>query len=522
MNNNRNNLANTSGKSPQAVAGANKKETKYKTDGGKTKSYAIEIPSISLPKGGGAIKGIDQKFSVNAVNGTSSFSIPLPISKARGAVPQLNISYNSGGGNGIFGLGWSLSLPSIKRKTDKKLPEYNDYIDSDVYLLSEAEDLVPEFERDTTSGNEGKFIPEGDGFKIKEDTSVFGWTIRFYKPRIEGLFARIERWTNDTSKEIKWRVISKDNVTTLYGWSTASRIVNPENALHIYEWLPEMVIDDKGNCAIYKYTPEDDEGFDPDLPHNKNRLKGGLITYTNMYPNKILYGNTTPFEFGDSPLPEADFMFQTVFDYGQFDTNSPYSLNSVWDFRTDPFSEYKPGFEIRTTRLCKRILTFHYFTGELVDDSALVKSLDFVYNDNSNEGFTFLNAVHSRGYIKYASNTYSEKSLPPMEFSYSTHDWNKELKEISPDNFRHAPTGIKSPYQFTDLYNEGLSGILSEQAGAWYYKRNLGEGNFEVAQTVAPKPSFLYSRRDVAPCLLLRRVLSFPCMRGTWANSGIL
>lgn len=93
-----------------------------KTDGGKSKSNAIEIPSISLPKGGGAIKGIDEKFSVNAINGTASFSIPLPFSPARGASPALNLTYNSGAGNGIFGLGWNLSLPSIKRKTDKKLP----------------------------------------------------------------------------------------------------------------------------------------------------------------------------------------------------------------------------------------------------------------------------------------------------------------------------------------------------------------------------------------------------------------
>jgi hypothetical protein len=35
-----------------------------------TKSNAIEIPPISLPKGGGAIKGIDEKFQVNAANGT--------------------------------------------------------------------------------------------------------------------------------------------------------------------------------------------------------------------------------------------------------------------------------------------------------------------------------------------------------------------------------------------------------------------------------------------------------------------
>src|SRR5690606_40828204 len=83
------------------------------TDKGKTKSNAIEVPSISLPKGGGAIKGIDEKFSVNSVNGTSSFSIPLPFSPARGASPELNLTYNSGAGNGIFGLGWSLTLGSI-------------------------------------------------------------------------------------------------------------------------------------------------------------------------------------------------------------------------------------------------------------------------------------------------------------------------------------------------------------------------------------------------------------------------
>ena len=71
-----------------------------------TKSNAIEIPQISLPKGGGAIKGIDEKFQVNAVNGTSSFSIPLPLSPNRnGFTPQMSLSYNSGVGNGLFGIG---------------------------------------------------------------------------------------------------------------------------------------------------------------------------------------------------------------------------------------------------------------------------------------------------------------------------------------------------------------------------------------------------------------------------------
>ena len=44
-------------------------------------------------------------------------------------------------------------------------------------------------------------------------------------------------------------------------------------------------------------------------------------------------------------------------------------------------------------------------------------------------------------------------------------------------------------YQWVDLYNEGISGILTEQAGTWYYKRNAGSGHFDGAIPVATKPS---------------------------------
>ena len=47
----------------------------------------VEIPSIETPKGGGALKSIDEKFSVNAVNGSSSISIPIPVTSARALTP---------------------------------------------------------------------------------------------------------------------------------------------------------------------------------------------------------------------------------------------------------------------------------------------------------------------------------------------------------------------------------------------------------------------------------------------------
>ncbi len=190
----------------------------FKTDGGKTKSNAIEVPSVALPKGGGAIKGIDEKFSINAVNGSSSFSIPLPFSPARGASPSLSLSYNSGGGNSIFGLGRNIGLSSIKRKTDKGLPQYFDGIDSDTFLFSEAEDLVPAFKKDRY----GNFIVDANceyiiNEKVYPNTVTPNYSIRLYIPRTERLFARIERWTEIATDRIKWRVITKDNSTTLFG-----------------------------------------------------------------------------------------------------------------------------------------------------------------------------------------------------------------------------------------------------------------------------------------------------------------
>ena len=77
-------------------------------------------PAISLPKGGGAIRGIGEKFAANPVTGTGSMSVPLATSPGRGGFgPQLSLSYDSGSGNGPFGLGWNLSLPVIYRKTEK-------------------------------------------------------------------------------------------------------------------------------------------------------------------------------------------------------------------------------------------------------------------------------------------------------------------------------------------------------------------------------------------------------------------
>src|SRR5258706_9131867 len=146
------------------------------------------LPSISLPKGCGAIRGIGEKFAANPVTGTGSLSLPIYASPGRsGFGPQLSLSYDSGASNSPFGLGWSLGLPSLTRKTDKGLPQYADAEESDTFILSGAEDLVP-------------LLVENNGQWLRDISSrtMYGkqYGIHRYRPRVEGLFARIERWVN--------------------------------------------------------------------------------------------------------------------------------------------------------------------------------------------------------------------------------------------------------------------------------------------------------------------------------------
>ena len=65
---------------------------------------AVTAPQITLPKGGGPIRGIGEKFATNPVTGTGSLTVPIYASPGRsGFGPKLSLSYDSGAGNGPFG-----------------------------------------------------------------------------------------------------------------------------------------------------------------------------------------------------------------------------------------------------------------------------------------------------------------------------------------------------------------------------------------------------------------------------------
>ncbi|MCL6542211.1 MAG: FG-GAP-like repeat-containing protein [Roseiflexus sp.] len=437
-------------------------------------------PSISLPKGGGAIRGMGEKFAANPVTGTGSMSVPIATSPGRsGFGPQLALSYDSGAGNGPFGLGWSLSLPSITRKTDKGLPQYRDAEEFDVFILSGAEDLVPVLNADGTRWSETRTI-DGIAYRIHR-----------YRPRIEGLFARIERWTNTADAiDVFWRSISKDNITTLYGRTANSRIADPDDPTRIFSWLICETRDDKGNAVVYEYKPEDSVGVDPTQAHERNRSEE--TRSAQRYLKRIRYGNRTPLLDSQgrrptflswSQIQNAGWLFEVVFDYGDHDEEAPTPAESLpWSRRPDPFSTYRAGFEVRTYRLCQRVLMFHHIpdlpTGES-GYNGLVRSTDFTYayeedpTSARNPVYSFLTSVTQSGYRRDGAG-YRKRSLPPLEFSYSQPEVQEVVEEVDAESLENLPAGLDGgSYQWTDLHGEGVPGILTEQGSGWFYKRNL-------------------------------------------------
>ncbi len=79
-----------------------------------------------------------------------------------------------------------------------------------------------------------------------------------YRPRIEGLFARIERWTNLADPATcYWRSISRTTSPPCTARTAESRIADPADPGRIFSWLICESYDDKGNVIVYDYKPED-------------------------------------------------------------------------------------------------------------------------------------------------------------------------------------------------------------------------------------------------------------------------
>jgi len=394
-----------------------------------------------LPQGGGAIAGLGEMFSPDLHTGTGNLSIPLPLIKGRnGLTPSLALSYSSGAGNGPFGLGWDISVPRIARRTDKKLPTYRDTgPDADTFVLAGAEEFTP--------------VPLGNA--TPADLPA-GASATRYRPRTETTYARIVHVTG--AGHDYWDVRTQDGLRNWYGtprpspldpdvpddWTDRATITTPDG--RIYAWLLSATVDPCGNHIRYEYRPDGAQ----------------------RYLQSVEYA-----DYGDPDHPSYALR-----------------VDIAYQSRPDPFSDRKPGFDLRTTLRATRIDL--RTPGSMAEEAPGATRCELTYADQSDGsgagdhlGHSLLARVQFIGHDADAEP--QDEPTPPVTFTYRDFQPARRHYEHVTGSLPPAPLG--GPLDLVDLFGDGLPSVLQLDGGTGRYWRNRGNGHFDPPQPLANAPA---------------------------------
>jgi RHS repeat-associated protein len=257
---------------------------------------SIKELKAALP--GAGITMIEPPEANNQGDAALNFRIETPPGR-KGLQPDVVITYNSGGGDGLLGIGWDLPVNSVQCDTKFGVPQYDagQYdtgdgheirapLETESYLL-EGEPLIPNARR-------AAFETRGTGDK------------RFYS-QIEGKFLRIVRKKYDPTKNTGdrskitpdnyyWEVTDKNGTKKTYGYDfdqddpNNSRLCVPANG-NTYIWALSRVQDKNGNHMDYYYKFNGDA---PD-PVDHSNIRLDHIAYNSIYRIDFSYTDRANF-----------------------------------------------------------------------------------------------------------------------------------------------------------------------------------------------------------------------------------
>jgi Salmonella virulence plasmid 65kDa B protein len=180
-------------------------------------------------------------MSVSPIGG-ANYTIPITIPPGtKGVQPNISISYNSQGGNGIMGMGWNFSGISMISRVNKDF--FNDGVVESVNLGSSD-------------------IFALDGNKLILASGTYGTNEATYATKIE-TFSKITSY-NNAGGGLQWfKVVDKSGMTYEYGNSTNSKLaLSPttrSDDLVNCCWYLNKAYDTYGNYMEYQYTQDGNE-----------------------------------------------------------------------------------------------------------------------------------------------------------------------------------------------------------------------------------------------------------------------
>jgi RHS repeat-associated protein len=397
---------------------------------------------LSLPRGGGDVRGLGEKFTSDPHTGTGHYRIPIAVPEGRhGLTPAITLSYSTGVGMTPFGLGWSLYPPSLRRKLDKGIPTYDDELDT--FVLEGSEDLVS--------------IGNGE-----------------YRPRVETAFARIRHMRSST--EDHWIVVRPDGLRLAYGRDSSARVYDESTGRsRVASWHLSETQDACGNRVLYTYKAD------------RTGVLGAPINQT--YLKSVCYVEGDPGSFASEG---TKWLYRILFDYGEgegtgwdpdaspLDTAQPNEFLSFAEtalpkstVRPDSFSSFETGFEVRTLRRCWRISVQVWPDG--ASGYSTIRVYYLKYSQAPYTGLSLLAGVRCVGFRPEMADR-SPAALPPLEFEYTQFDpQNRRYENLQATCGWMPDAGLTNPdVELVALFGNGLPDILDTASTGYRYWRNIG------------------------------------------------
>jgi RHS repeat-associated protein len=421
--------------------------------------------TVALPSGPGTVTGLGESFSADLSTGTGTLVIPVPLLPARGGMqPSLALSYTSGGGNGLVGLGWNTGVPYIARQTERGVPKYDDRADyhaeQDHFVFNGAE-LVP---LGAVRGGHAAAAPAEAMPPWSE-----GW--QYFRARVEGAYYRFFLRPDYRT----WRVQAGQGGGTLeFGVpldgsldDNAIEAATEGDPSRIYRWNVARAYDVNGAGK----PTEDAQPTPANVVVFRYAHDGGITYLSDIY-------DTPP--VGAAPrAPLASFAHHT---------------RLAWEPRPDAISNYRRGWRVEQQLRLRRIdLTSKTYTGataarrqvrrvHLAYDAASHYSLlTAVTLEGRCDGREDSGSVPIEGADERLPETTSCATMPPTRLSYSHVQSSSPIATVAGfepfDGTMHEAAG--SPVlpidgslgvMLVDVNGDGLPDVLDGDSG-----RNAGK-----------------------------------------------
>ncbi|MCC7160672.1 VCBS repeat-containing protein [Candidatus Nomurabacteria bacterium] len=193
-----------------------------------------------------AIQTKENKTKIDQKTGGLGYSYELKVPQGRNSItPQLILSYSSNTNNeiSVFGNGWDISIPSIKR-----LNKYG------------VEKMYESAYEVFSSSLDGELV-------------LVGSSSHTYRPKTENGDFRLYKYINNT-----WSFTDKSGTTFSFGNTAQAREDNPNDVNKVYKWMLESVTDTNNNFQKFNYYKETGQIYPDTISYTGNGVTEGVFS----------------------------------------------------------------------------------------------------------------------------------------------------------------------------------------------------------------------------------------------------